>query len=45
MAKTIYKKLEIKTIVFEQADIVTASGDGENFGTANTNWIPAGGDE
>ena len=38
MNKSVYKELEIAIVLLQQNDIVTTSGDGENFGAAMSEW-------
>jgi hypothetical protein len=38
MNKAAYKELEIDVIPLQKNDIMTASGDGENFGATMSEW-------
>lgn len=38
MKKLAYKELEIAIVLLEESDIMTTSGDGENFGATMSGW-------
>ncbi len=38
MANQVYKELGIEIISFEKSDVMTISGNGENFGSVMDEW-------